>query len=92
MCVIRVIELTVAWQNSKQYHAKCMRFSKMQLVPQCYTALLYEPISTLYILIKNQPYIFPMLGLRFFYVCVCVCVYYFFFFVFFFTGIEKPDY
>ena len=42
-----------------------MRFSKMQKVSHCYTAVLYEPISKLH-KYKNPAYIFPMLGLRFF--------------------------
>ena len=40
-----------------QYHAKCMRFSKMQLVSHCYTAVLYEPISKLYIYKNSAVYL-----------------------------------
>ena len=32
-----------------QYHANCMHFSKMHLVSYCYTVVLYELISKLYI-------------------------------------------
>ena len=49
----------------------------MQLVLHCYTAGLDDPISKLYINKKNQPYICPMLRLRF---------------ALQGTGIEKPDY
>ena len=40
-------------------------FSKMQLVLNCYTVVLYEPISS-FICTKTQPYSFPIVGLRFF--------------------------
>ena len=57
----------------------------MQLGSQCYTAVLYEPVSKLYTY-QNQPYSFPILGLRFFF-------FVFFLFVCFFQAIEieKPD-
>ena len=50
----------------------------MQLVPHCSTAVLYEPISKLYIYTKIQSYIFPMLGLRFFvFFFLFVCLFFF---------------
>ena len=67
-----------------QYHSKCMRFSKMQLVSHCYTAVLYEPISNLYIY-KNSAVRLSDARITFFLVfffCFFFCV--FFFFVFFF--------
>ena len=36
-------------KKKKQHHAKCMHFAKMQLFPNCYTAVLYEPISRIYL-------------------------------------------
>ena len=56
-----------AWVSYKPVSCKIHTFLQMQLVPHCSTAVLYEPISKLYIYTKNQPYIFPMLGLRFFF-------------------------
>ena len=56
MCT-RLIELTVAWQTLNRYHAKCMRFSKMQLVSHCYITVLYESISKLYIYKKSAVYL-----------------------------------
>ena len=48
MCTLRLIELKLFGKILNQYHAKCMRLSKMRLVPHCYTGVLYESISKLY--------------------------------------------
>ena len=61
-----------------------MHFSKMQLVSHCYTAVLFEPISKLFIY-KNS----------IIYLSDCRVTFFFVFFFFFFlhdTKIEKPDY
>ena len=42
-------KLQLLGKNPKQYHAKYMHFSIIQLVPNHYTVVLYEPISRLYI-------------------------------------------
>ena len=57
---------------------------QMQLVLNCHTAVLYEPISKLYIYTKTQPYIIPIVGLGF--------SPFFFFFFLQDAEIEKPDY
>ena len=49
MCTVRLIELKLLDKALNQYHAKCMRCSKMQVVSHSYTAVLYKPISELYI-------------------------------------------
>ena len=56
MCTIRLIELTVAWQNYKPVSCKMHAFSKIQLVSICYTAVLYgyETICKLYTIYKNS--------------------------------------
>ena len=67
MCTIHAVELKLISKTLNQYHAKCMRFTKIQFVSYCYTAVLYEPIFK-FTYTKTQPYIFPTVGLRF---CFC---------------------
>ena len=74
MCTIRLIVLTVAQQNFKPVSCKMHAFL------HCYTAILYEPISKLY-LYKNSAVYLSDVG-------ATVC----FFFFLQGTGIEKPDY
>ena len=57
MCTIRLIELKLLGKTLNQYHEKCMRFSAMQLVSHCYTAVLYEPISRLKIYKNSAVYL-----------------------------------
>ena len=85
MCTIRLIEFTVALQNSKPVSCKMHAFLQNAIILHCCTAVLSEPVSKLYIY-KNsvvQMYIFPIVGLRillfvFFFVVVvffcCCCV------------------
>ena len=81
MCTIRLIELTVASQTSKPVSCKMHPFLqnaiKFCIAIQRFCMKQYPS----FIYVKTQLYIFPMLGLRFF-------------FLFFLqtTGIEKPDY
>ena len=56
ICTIRLIEQLVG-KTPNQYHAKCMHFSKMQLVSHCFTAVLYEPISKLNIYKNSTIYL-----------------------------------
>ena len=57
MCTIRLIELKLLGKTLNQYHEKCMRFSEMQLVSHCYTAVLYELISRLKIYKNSAVYL-----------------------------------
>ena len=81
MCIICLIKLKLLGKTLNQYHAKCMRFSKMQLVSHCYTAVLFEPISKLYIYKNPALYLFDAMVTLFF-VCLFFVVF-FFLFVFF---------
>ena len=56
-CVLYDMNLQWLGKTLNQYHAKCMHFSKMQLVSHCYTAVLYEPISKLYIYKNSAVYL-----------------------------------
>ena len=89
---MRLIELTVAWQNSKPVSY----ISKMQLVSHCYTAVLYQPISRLYICIyeNSAVYLFDARVTCLFVFCVCVlfvcffvCLFFVFLFCFFYLFI-----
>ena len=57
MCTICLIDLQLLGKSLNQYHAKYMHFSKMQLVSHCYTAVLCEPISKLYIYKNSTVYL-----------------------------------
>ena len=72
MSVYKTTISALLGKTQNEYHAKCMHFSKVQLVSNCYTVNLYELISKLY-MYKNQSYIFPTAGL---------CFFCFFFFIF----------
>ena len=75
MCTIRIIEhLQLLGKTLNQYHAKCMRFSKMQLVLIAIKRFCMNQYPS-FIYTKTQPYIFPIVGLRFLRD----------------TGIKKPD-
>ena len=72
LCTVRLIGLTDAWQNYKPLSCKKHEFSEMQfhVVSNCFTAVLYEPLSKLYIY-TIQLYIFPIVGLLLFYFFLC---------------------
>ena len=58
MCTKRLIELRVAWQNSKSVSCKMHAFLHNAISFHCYIVVLYKPIFKLYIC-KN-----PTEGLR----------------------------
>ena len=76
MCTMRLIELTVAWQNSKPVQCKMHAFIQNSIsFSHCYTMVLYEPISKLY-MYKNSVIYLSDCRVTFFLQG---------------TGIEKPD-
>ena len=58
MCTIHLIELTVAWQNSKAVSCKMHAFLQSAISFTFYTAVLYEPISKLYIYKNSAIYLY----------------------------------
>ena len=81
MFTIRLPERTGLAKTLNQYHAKFMQVSKMQLVLNCYTAVLFEPIS--------RHYIYQNLAV---YISLRLYGYVFFFVFLQDKGIEKPAY
>ena len=76
MCTIRLTELKLLGKTLNKHHAIRRHFSKMQLVSYYFTRFCMNQYPS-FIYTKNQPYIIPIVGLRFFLQD---------------TGIEKPDY
>ena len=73
-CTLNRTQLSVKTLN--QYHAKCMRFSKMQLISHCYTAVLDETISKLYIYKNSAVYLSDARVTFFFFLFFFFCLFF----------------
>ena len=85
MCTIRLIKLTVAWQNSKQVSFKMHAFLQNAISFALLYSGLYEPISKPYIYKNSAVYarvtFFLFIYFLFLFIYLFILFYFFFFFV-----------